>query len=155
MYKSVCINCYQLMHTVKQLSSSLMKWHIRVAFEARIITIKRGLHKHLLLFMRLVKFSSSVARLKQVLKTCEIFVTFVVSSSKTKLYKNYRLYQNCANKMTLRSEKVLKKALRYKACEQAPCGSLAGGWEKKGELATTSLELEYLRQKTRCEMLIG
>ena len=57
--------------------------------------------------------------------------------------------------MTLRSEKVLKKALRYKACEQAPCGSLAGGWEKKGELATTSLELEYLRQKTRCEMLIG
>ena len=57
--------------------------------------------------------------------------------------------------MTLRSEKVLKKALRYKACEQAPCGSLAGGWEKKGELATTSLELEYLRQKSRCEMLIG
>ena len=73
------------MHTVKQLSSSLMKWHIRVAFEARIITIKRGLHKHLLLFMRLVKFSSSVARLNQVLKTCEIFVTFVVSSSKTKV----------------------------------------------------------------------
>ena len=49
------------------------------------MTIKRGLHKHLLLFMRLVKFSSSVARLNQVLKTCEIFVIFVVSSSKTKV----------------------------------------------------------------------
>ena len=53
--------------------------------------------------------------------------------------------------MTLTSEKVLKKAFRYKACEQAPCGSLMEvGWEKKGELATTSLELEYLRQKVKC-----
>ena len=51
----------------------------------------------------------------------------------------------------IKKQKVLKKAFRYKACEQAPCGSLmAVGWEKKGELATTSLELEYLRQKVKC-----
>ena len=33
--------------------------------------------------------------------------------------------------------------------------SLAAGQEKKGELATTSLEFEYLHRKSRCEMLIG
>ena len=33
--------------------------------------------------------------------------------------------------------------------------SLAAGLEKKGELATTSLEFEYLHRKSRCEMLIG
>ena len=27
--------------------------------------------------------------------------------------------------------------------------------DEEGELATTSLEFEYLRQKSRCEMLIG
>ena len=32
---------------------------------------------------------------------------------------------------------------------------LAAGLEKKGELATTSLEFEYLHRKSRCEMLIG
>ena len=41
------------------------------------------------------------------------------------------------------------------ACEQALCGTLAGGWEKEGELATTTLEFEYLHRKSRCEMLIG
>ena len=29
------------------------------------------------------------------------------------------------------------------------------GREKKGELETSSLEFEYLHQKSRCEMLIG
>ena len=29
------------------------------------------------------------------------------------------------------------------------------GQEKEGELATTSLEFEYLHRKSRCEMLIG
>ena len=32
---------------------------------------------------------------------------------------------------------------------------LASGREKEGELATTSLEFEYLHRKSRCEMLIG
>ena len=36
-------------------------------------------------------------------------------------------------------------------CEQALLGPLTVGWEKKGELATTSLEFEYLHR----EMLIG
>ena len=34
-------------------------------------------------------------------------------------------------------------------------GALAAEWEKKGELATTSLEFEYLHRKSRCEMWIG
>ena len=34
-------------------------------------------------------------------------------------------------------------------------GALAAGWEKEGELATTSLEFKYLHRKTRCEMPIG
>ena len=29
------------------------------------------------------------------------------------------------------------------------------GREKEGDLATTSLEFEYLHRKSRCEMLIG
>ena len=41
------------------------------------------------------------------------------------------------------------------ACEQALRGALAAGREKKGELATTSLQFEYLHRKSRCEMLIG
>ena len=41
------------------------------------------------------------------------------------------------------------------ACEQALQGDLAAGREKEGELATTSLELEYLNRKFRCKMLIG
>ena len=40
-------------------------------------------------------------------------------------------------------------------CEQALRGALAAGREKEGELATTSLEFEYLHRKSRCEMLIG
>ena len=40
------------------------------------------------------------------------------------------------------------------ACEQALRGTLAAGREKQGELGTTSLEFEYLHQKSRCEMLI-
>ena len=41
------------------------------------------------------------------------------------------------------------------ACEQALRGALAAGREKEGELATTSLEFEYLHRESRCEMLIG
>ena len=33
-------------------------------------------------------------------------------------------------------------------------GALAARREKEGELATTSLEIEYLYRKSRCEMLI-
>ena len=43
----------------------------------------------------------------------------------------------------------------FLAREQALRGALAAGREKEGELATTSLELEYLHRKSRCEMLIG
>ena len=41
------------------------------------------------------------------------------------------------------------------ACEQALRGTLAAGQEKEGELATTSLEFEYLHWKSWCEMLMG
>ena len=41
------------------------------------------------------------------------------------------------------------------AREQALRGALAAGREKEGELATTSLEFEYLHGESRCEMLIG
>ena len=41
------------------------------------------------------------------------------------------------------------------ACEQALGGALAAGQDKEGELATTSLEFDYLHRKSRCEMLIG
>ena len=41
------------------------------------------------------------------------------------------------------------------ACEQALQGALAAGREKERELATRSLEFEYLHQKSQCEMLIG
>ena len=42
------------------------------------------------------------------------------------------------------------------ACEQAlQRGALAVGWEKERELATTSLEFEYLHRKNGCEMLVG
>ena len=41
------------------------------------------------------------------------------------------------------------------ACEQALRCALAAGREKEGELATKSLEFEYLHRKSRCEMLIG
>ena len=41
------------------------------------------------------------------------------------------------------------------AFEQALRGTLVAWREKEGELATTSLEFEYLHRKSRCEMLIG
>ena len=37
----------------------------------------------------------------------------------------------------------------------SPRGSGGGEGEKEGELATTSLEFEYLHEKCKCEMLIG
>ena len=45
------------------------------------------------------------------------------------------------------------KSSRLIAFEQALRGALAA--EKERELATTSLEFEYLHRKSRCEMLIG
>ena len=39
--------------------------------------------------------------------------------------------------------------------EQALWGALAAGREKERDLASTSLEFEYLYQKGRCEMLFG
>ena len=47
------------------------------------------------------------------------------------------------------------KAINSVACEQAHWGALVAGREKEGELATTSLEFEYLHRKSLCEMLIG
>ena len=41
------------------------------------------------------------------------------------------------------------------ACEQTLRGAIAKGREKEGELATTSLEFEYLHRKSQCEMLFG
>ena len=41
------------------------------------------------------------------------------------------------------------------ACEQVLRGAPAAVREKEGELATTSLEFEYLHRKSRCDMLIG
>ena len=34
-------------------------------------------------------------------------------------------------------------------------GALVEGWEKEGELATTSLEFEWVHPKSQCGMLIG
>ena len=52
--------------------------------------------------------------------------------------------------MDLREESFLSLS----PCEQAPRGTLAEGRENEGNLATTSLESEYLHRKSRCEMLI-
>ena len=41
------------------------------------------------------------------------------------------------------------------ACTQALRGALTAEQEKEGELATMSLEFEYLHRKSRCKMLIG
>ena len=41
------------------------------------------------------------------------------------------------------------------ACEQALRRAASAGREKEEELATTSLEFEYLHRKSRCEMQIG
>ena len=38
-------------------------------------------------------------------------------------------------------------------CEQAFWGALVPGQEKEGELATMSLEFQYLHGKSRCKML--
>ena len=34
-------------------------------------------------------------------------------------------------------------------------GTLAAVWQKERELATTSLEFDYLHQKSQCKLLIG
>ena len=47
------------------------------------------------------------------------------------------------------------RARKTVACEQALWASLTVEREKEGELATTSLEFEYLHRKSRYKMLIG
>ena len=46
-------------------------------------------------------------------------------------------------------------ATKHRASEQALQSALVVGWEKEGELATTSLEFEYLHWKSQCKILIG
>ena len=47
-------------------------------------------------------------------------------------------------------------AFSWVACEQALWGTLEAGWEKEGELESTSLAFEYLHRKSQCgNMLIG
>ena len=47
-------------------------------------------------------------------------------------------------------------AFSWVACEQALRGTLEAGWEKEGDLETTSLEFEYLYRKSQGgNMLIG
>ena len=41
------------------------------------------------------------------------------------------------------------------AYEQVLQGALAAMWQKERELATTSLEFDYLHQKSQCKTLIG
>ena len=45
-------------------------------------------------------------------------------------------------------------AFSWVACEQALRGTLGAEWEKEGELETTSLEFEYLHQKSQCENML-
>ena len=46
-------------------------------------------------------------------------------------------------------------AAKHIGSEQTLQGALVAGREKEGELATTSLEFEYLHWKSQCKMLIG
>ena len=51
---------------------------------------------------------------------------------------------------------ILVKQVRIRQLiKQAHRGTLVAGREKEGELATTSLEFEYLHWKSRYEILIG
>ena len=43
----------------------------------------------------------------------------------------------------------------FLACEQVLRDALAVGQVKEGELATTSLEFEYLHRKSQCKIMIG
>ena len=46
-------------------------------------------------------------------------------------------------------------AVHYRSLRASSLGCSSAGRENEGELATTSLEFEYLHRKRRCEMLIG
>ena len=57
--------------------------------------------------------------------------------------------------ISLKNERMLTiEKPDWLACEQPLRGALAVGREKEGEVATTSLEFDYLHQKSRCQMLI-
>ena len=64
-------------------------------------------------------------------------------------HKRFQSYNSCMSKR--KSTTVIQSKLNKIACKQA----LAAGWEKEGETGTTSVEFEYLRRKSRCEMLIS
>ena len=57
--------------------------------------------------------------------------------------------------LSIQKTRPLSKLNAGVAWEQALRGALAAGREKEEELATTSLEFQYLHQKSRSEMLIG
>ena len=56
-----------------------------------------------------------------------------------------------------KSTEITKKTvnLLLSSVSKLPWGALTAGREKEGELATASLEFEYLDWKSRCEMPIG
>ena len=64
-------------------------------------------------------------------------------------HKRFQSYNSCISKR--KSTTVIQSKLNKIACKQA----LAAGREKEGETGTTSVEFEYLRRKSRCEMLIS
>ena len=64
-------------------------------------------------------------------------------------HKRFQSYNSCMSKR--KSTTVIQSKLNKVACKQA----LAAGREKEGETGTTSVEFEYLRRKSRCEMLIS
>ena len=68
--------------------------------------------------------------------------------------KNSDVYSRKISRV-LTVKAILELISSQLACEQALRVALAAVWEKEGELATTSLEFEYLHRKSRCDMLIG
>ena len=52
-------------------------------------------------------------------------------------------------------QSIYRPNLSSLACEQVFWGVPPVAWEKEGELATTSLDYEYLHRKSPCKMLIG
>ena len=64
-------------------------------------------------------------------------------------HKRFQSYNSCMSKR--KSTTVIQSKLNKIASKQA----LAAGREKEGETGTTSVEFEYLRRKSRCEMLIS
>ena len=68
-------------------------------------------------------------------------------------------YRKCQRLFTrgsrFRQVFIVTYSIAALACEQALRRAASAGREKEEELATTSLEFEYLHRKSRCEMQIG